>query len=180
MPQGFQNPNFPTRDQTSGPGTESAESYPLDYQRIPAILIFVSFKMDPNSTLSKIFCTQTVQCFLSLNAARVYVTPLSCSDLLLSESVHARQALGGPGESSPHIAQLSSGQACFGAKQWSTDTLAKSLIAEMNLESCVLVWTMYNPLYRFLRASLVAQMVKNLRAMWETWVQSLGWEDPLE
>ena len=30
------------------------------------------------------------------------------------------------------------------------------------------------------RASLVAQMVKNLPAMRETWVQSLGWEDPLE
>ena len=29
-------------------------------------------------------------------------------------------------------------------------------------------------------ASLVAQLVKNLPAMWETWVQSLGWEDPLE
>ena len=29
-------------------------------------------------------------------------------------------------------------------------------------------------------ASLVAQMVKNLPAMQETWVQSLGWEDPLE
>ena len=26
----------------------------------------------------------------------------------------------------------------------------------------------------------VAQAVKNLPAMWETWVQSLGWEDPLE
>ena len=23
-------------------------------------------------------------------------------------------------------------------------------------------------------------MVKNLPAVWETWVQSLGWEDPLE
>ena len=30
------------------------------------------------------------------------------------------------------------------------------------------------------RASLVAQMVKNLSAMRETWVRSLGWEDPLE
>ena len=30
------------------------------------------------------------------------------------------------------------------------------------------------------RASLVSQLVKNLPAMWETWVQSLGWEDPLE
>ena len=29
-------------------------------------------------------------------------------------------------------------------------------------------------------ASLVAQLVKNLSAMWETWVQSLGWEDTLE
>ena len=28
--------------------------------------------------------------------------------------------------------------------------------------------------------SLVAQMVKNLPAMLETWVQSLGWEDPPE
>ena len=31
-----------------------------------------------------------------------------------------------------------------------------------------------------LGASLVAQMVKNPPAMWETWVQSLGWEDLLE
>ena len=29
-------------------------------------------------------------------------------------------------------------------------------------------------------ASLVTQWVKNLPAMWETWVRSLGWEDPLE
>ena len=29
-------------------------------------------------------------------------------------------------------------------------------------------------------ASLVAQSVKNPPAMWETWVWSLGWEDPLE
>ena len=28
--------------------------------------------------------------------------------------------------------------------------------------------------------SLVAQLVRNLPAMWETWVRSLGWEDPLE
>ena len=30
------------------------------------------------------------------------------------------------------------------------------------------------------KASLVAQMVKRLPAMWGTWVQSLGWQDPLE
>ena len=29
-------------------------------------------------------------------------------------------------------------------------------------------------------AFLVTQMVRNLPAMWETWVQSLGWEDLLE
>ena len=29
-------------------------------------------------------------------------------------------------------------------------------------------------------ASLVAQMVKNPPAIWETWVRFLGWEDPLE
>ena len=34
--------------------------------------------------------------------------------------------------------------------------------------------------YYILGASLVAQMVKNLPAMWEIWVGSLGQEDPLE
>ena len=29
-------------------------------------------------------------------------------------------------------------------------------------------------------ASLVTQLVKNLPAMQETWVRSLGWKDPLE
>ena len=27
---------------------------------------------------------------------------------------------------------------------------------------------------------VVAQTVKKLSAMWETWIQSLGWADPLE
>ena len=31
-----------------------------------------------------------------------------------------------------------------------------------------------------LNINYVAQLVKNLPAMWETWVRSLGWEDPLE
>ena len=30
------------------------------------------------------------------------------------------------------------------------------------------------------RAFLVAQLVKNLSAMQETWIRSLGWKDPLE
>ena len=29
-------------------------------------------------------------------------------------------------------------------------------------------------------ASIVVQLVKNPPAIWETWVQSLGWEDPQE
>ena len=48
-------------------------------------------------------------------------------------------------------------------------------------------WLLYgqDTLTKFLvlfvyRASLVAQMVKNLLEMPETQVQSLGWEDPLE
>jgi len=42
---------------------------------------------------------------------------------------------------------------------------------------------MQNDLYNFDHpwgASLVAQLVKNPPALWETWVWSLGWEDPLE
>ena len=38
---------------------------------------------------------------------------------------------------------------------------------------CVVISTLF-------WASLVAQLIKNLPAMWETWVQTLGWEDPLE
>ena len=36
------------------------------------------------------------------------------------------------------------------------------------------------PSFLNLTASLVTQVVKNLPAMQETWVRSLGWEDPLE
>ena len=34
--------------------------------------------------------------------------------------------------------------------------------------------------FQYAWASPVAQTVKNLPAMWETWVPSVGWEDPLE
>ena len=39
---------------------------------------------------------------------------------------------------------------------------------------------LFNTLSRFVRISLVAQTVKHLSTMWETPVQSLGWEDLLE
>ena len=32
----------------------------------------------------------------------------------------------------------------------------------------------------YILASLVAQLLKNLSATWETWVLFLGWEDPME
>ena len=34
--------------------------------------------------------------------------------------------------------------------------------------------------FQYSWASLVAQLVKKPPAMWETWDQCLGWEDPLE
>ena len=36
------------------------------------------------------------------------------------------------------------------------------------------------PILKERRDSLVAQLVMNLPGMWETWVRSLSWEDPLE
>ena len=39
---------------------------------------------------------------------------------------------------------------------------------------------MISVVFSQVQASLVAQLVKNLPAMWETLVRSLGWEDPLE
>ena len=38
----------------------------------------------------------------------------------------------------------------------------------------------YNNVARIIRASLVAQTVKNLPVIQETWLRSLGWENPLE
>jgi len=35
-------------------------------------------------------------------------------------------------------------------------------------------------IYKIIWPFLVAQLVKNPPAVWETWVRSLGWEDPLE
>ena len=46
--------------------------------------------------------------------------------------------------------------------------------------SCFSVSMIFISSPSLLWASLVAQLVKNLPAMWETGFQSLGWEDPLE
>ena len=45
---------------------------------------------------------------------------------------------------------------------------------------CFLNRAVLKSLTMMIRASLVAQMVKNLPSTWETWVQSLVWVDPLE
>ena len=50
---------------------------------------------------------------------------------------------------------------------WATSLYLDSQIEKLNLNFCF-------------RASLVAQLVKNPPTMWETWVWSLGWEDPME
>ena len=51
-----------------------------------------------------------------------------------------------------------------------------SCLALQPLSKCLLFVGIYHVDW----ASLVAQLVKNSPAVWETWVQSLGWEDPLE
>ena len=48
------------------------------------------------------------------------------------------------------------------------------------LQLTVCIFGSFTVATRYLWASLVAQTVKNLPAMWETQVRSLGWEDPLE
>ena len=50
------------------------------------------------------------------------------------------------------------------------------LCASVYLPLCQLIYL--SPHYTM--SSLVAQLVKNLPAIQETWVHSLGWEDPLE
>ena len=57
----------------------------------------------------------------------------------------------------------------------------------MNIVSPVCIYSQEVPIYVssiFMtlclgRASLVTQLVKNPPEMWETWDQSLSWEDPL-
>ena len=63
-------------------------------------------------------------------------------------------------------------------------TISKALAATLgHLEPYLFIHSSICSFNNYLvstRAYLVAQTLKNLSAMWETWVQSLGWEDPLE
>ena len=58
------------------------------------------------------------------------------------------------------------------AARWHPSCLGLTFPSQMSLA--------IRPLIVSLRASLVAQMVKNPPAMLETWVWSLGWEDALK
>ena len=59
-------------------------------------------------------------------------------------------------------------------------TITNSTSPHFTLKTA-LVWRLkYMITLTLYRASLVAQLVKNLPALQETWVRSLGWEDPLE
>ena len=53
-------------------------------------------------------------------------------------------------------------------------------VSNSNSKGSTPMFTEYRQMVIRQRASLVAQTVKNPPAMQETWVQSLGWEDPLE
>ena len=73
----------------------------------------------------------------------------------------------------------------YGVTQSQTQLKQLSSSSNMNREKCVGVRQSFvvesvTFSYSTIWAFLVAQVVKNLPAMQETWVQSLGWEDPLE
>ena len=56
--------------------------------------------------------------------------------------------------------------------------LAVDLCAIEYLDECLAF--LENFPFSCILSSLIAQLVKNLPAMWETWVRSLDWKDPLE
>ena len=60
-----------------------------------------------------------------------------------------------------------------------TEQLTLSLYAQF-IEETFRLWTYLTVFSRQSVASVVAQTVKRLPAMWETWVRFLGQEDPLE
>ena len=53
-----------------------------------------------------------------------------------------------------------------------------SSLALQPLSKCLFFGGFFEGIYHVDWASLVAQLVKNSPAMRETWIQSLGWEDP--
>ena len=58
--------------------------------------------------------------------------------------------------------------------------IKQEAVDEFKMQTLCVLWYRRLHMSRNKRASLVAQTVKNLPAIWETWVQSLGGEGPLE
>ena len=99
----------------------------------------------------------------------------------VGDAIQSSHPLSSP---SPPAFNLSQHQDLF---QWVSPLHQVVKVLECNAEDPSLIPGLEGSLgegkgYPFLYswASLVAQLVKNLPTMWETWVQSLGWEDPLE
>ena len=62
---------------------------------------------------------------------------------------------------------------------YSASSLQHQLAGTSRLLTCAVNLRFASP-PNCMRASLVAQLVKNPPVIWETWVRTLGWEDPLE
>ena len=111
-------------------------------------------------------------------------------------SLHSRQGLNSTGlntfwwshPSSPSLAplhikanQTSQRLTLFSSVHMGTSAQTQPTLACITLRRIKhLIYTAKKKKTTKCLASLVAQSVKNPPAMWETWVQSLGWEDPLE
>ena len=67
---------------------------------------------------------------------------------------------------------------------FSTSWIPRSFLLALSYHilKIIFMYIFYVHKYNFFKnmTSLVAQMVKHLSTMWETWVRSLGWEDSLE
>ena len=66
--------------------------------------------------------------------------------------------------------------------EWLGYRIEEYMLTQILKLNCLHVYLLYDKLINIssVRAFLVAQLVKNPPAMQETWVSSLGWEDPLE
>ena len=53
-------------------------------------------------------------------------------------------------------------------------------LSNLGIFSQIIIYATFNICSMHICVSLVAQMVKNLPAVWETWIWSLGWEDARE
>ena len=91
------------------------------------------------------------------------------------------------------VGNLISNSSAFSKSSWYIWKFLVHLLLKLSLEdfehqltsmgnefNCVVVWIFFDIAFLWDLASLVAQLVENPPAMRETWVGSLGWEDPLE